>query len=122
MTKLPATCRKSLRDGRYALAAHLLIAQYQRRNKKLQEAAISYLEALREADMMIIKESQQAVLRQQYEPLIEEFSQEQDKEMLGQICDNVTEMLVRQNWRDHITKTRRQMSSGGSGGSSHADR
>ncbi|MFN2143764.1 MAG: tetratricopeptide repeat protein, partial [Anaerolineales bacterium] len=62
--------QKSLRDDRYALAAHLLIAQYQRKNKKLQEAAFSYLEALREADVMMIRESQQAILRQQYEPLI----------------------------------------------------
>ncbi|MFN2145973.1 MAG: tetratricopeptide repeat protein, partial [Anaerolineales bacterium] len=65
--------------------------------------------------VMMIRESQQAVLRQQYEPLIEEFSQEQSKETLDQLCDNVTEMLVRPNWRDHIAKTRKQMSSGGSG-------
>jgi len=105
--------QKSLSDDRYSLASHLLIAQQQRGSKKFQQAAISYLEALREADIMMIKEPLQIILRQQYEPLLEAFSQEKNKDVLEQICDNVTEMLVRQNWRDHIAKTRKQMSSGG---------
>ena len=39
------------------------------------------------------------------------------KRLDEQICDNVTEMLVRQNWRDYIEKTRKQMPGGGSGAS-----
>ncbi|MBN2045014.1 MAG: tetratricopeptide repeat protein [Anaerolineales bacterium] len=106
---------KAIRDEKFALASHLLIAQQHRSNNNLQKAAISYLEALREADIQIIELEHKASLRSQYEPLIEGFSQQRDTSILEQICDNVTEMLVRQNWRDHIAKTRKQMP--GSGGS-----
>ncbi len=103
-------------DDRFALAAHLIVAQQHRASDHLQKAAISYIEALREADIQIIDIDKQDVLRRQYEPLVEEIAHEKDRSVLTQLCDNVTELLVRQNWRDHLTKTRKQMPVGGSGG------
>ena len=104
------------RRSRFALAAHLIVAQQHRASDHLQKAAISYIEALREADIQIIDIDKQDVLRRQYEPLVEEIAHEKDRSVLTQLCDNVTELLVRQNWRDHLTKTRKQMPVGGSGG------
>jgi len=115
MEKAYRHLQRALGDERFALAAHLLIAQQHRASDHLHKAAASFIEALREADVMIIKEDQRELLRQQYEPVIEEVSQERDKIILKQICMNVTDLLIRQNWRAHIYKTRKQMPGGGSG-------
>ena len=115
MDKAYRHLQRALGDERFALAAHLLIAQHHRASGHMHKAAVSYIEALREADVIIIKENQREILRQQYEPVIEEISQERDKIILTQICTNVSELLIRQNWREHIAKTRKQMPGGGSG-------
>jgi tetratricopeptide (TPR) repeat protein len=101
--------QRSLGIEKFSLAAYLLIAQQNLAAGQLQKAACTYLEALREADSELVPEEEQEGLRRQYELLIEEVSQKRDEEVLKQICTSVSEMLIRQNWRDHVLKTRREM-------------
>jgi len=48
--------QRALGDEKFSLAAHLIIAQQHRASDHMQKAAISYIEALREADALIIKD------------------------------------------------------------------
>ena len=44
-----------------------------------------------------------------YEPLIEAQATQTDETSLKRLCDNINEMLMRKNWRDHLHKAREQL-------------
>jgi tetratricopeptide (TPR) repeat protein len=44
-----------------------------------------------------------------YEPLIEAQAAQEDEASLKRLCDNINEMLMRRNWREHLYKSREQM-------------
>lgn len=44
-----------------------------------------------------------------YEPLIEAQASETDEATLKRLCDNINEMLMRKNWREHLHRAREQM-------------
>ncbi len=93
----------------FGLASRLLMGQVNQKLGRLDLASQDYLEALKLADAMIVPPEQSDEIRQMYEPLIEAQATEQDPTVLKRLCDNVNEMLMRKNWRDHLHRAREQM-------------
>lgn len=93
----------------FGLAARLLMGQLNQKMGRLGPASLDYLEALKLADAMIVPTEQSDEIRQMYEPLIEAQANETDEVALKRLCENINEMLMRKNWRDHLYKAREQM-------------
>ena len=93
----------------FGLAARLLMGQINQKLGRLGPASLEYLEALKLADAMIVPPEQSDEIRQMYEPLIEAQAAEEDEPSLKRLCDNISEMLLRKNWRDHLYKAREQL-------------
>ncbi|MGZ9234602.1 MAG: tetratricopeptide repeat protein [Anaerolineales bacterium] len=93
----------------FGLAARLLMGQINRQLGRLGPASLDYLEALKLADAMIVPPEQSDEIRQMYEPLIEAQAVEEDEGSLKRLCDNISEMLLRKNWRDHLYRAREQL-------------
>ena len=107
--------QRAINHPNFALASRLLIAKQFFSKDRLQEAVVEYLEALQEADISVIAENQKENLRAQYDPLIESFGQKTDRNKLRQLCENIEDLLARQDWRDHVVKARRQLPSTATG-------
>ena len=58
---------------------------------------------------MIVPAEQADEISQMYEPLIEAQAMETDEVALKRLCDNINDMLMRKNWRDHLYRAREQM-------------
>jgi tetratricopeptide (TPR) repeat protein len=93
----------------YVLAARLVSGQILRKLKRTKDAAAEYLEALKIADAAVVPPDQVDVIQQLYEPLIESLGRENDEKALTKLCENVDQMLVRMNWRKHLSKLRDEM-------------
>ena len=93
----------------YAIASRLLMAQIEFKLGHLAEAAVDYLEALKNADSLVVNPDQAAELRQLYEPIIEAQNQQTNTETLQQLCNTVRQMLMRPNWRNEILQAREQL-------------
>jgi tetratricopeptide (TPR) repeat protein len=93
----------------YALGSRLLMAQIQRHLEHLPEATVEYLEALKIADSIVVPPEKSAEIRQLYESLIESQSQQTDTEKMEQLCDNISHLLLRPNWRSEVTQAREQL-------------
>lgn len=102
--------QQCVKHADYTLAAHLLSGQILRGLNRHKEAAIEYLEALKIADAEIVPPEQADTIRQLYEPLIESMNQDTDAKAFAKLCENVEQMLMRVNWRQHLTKMRQEMS------------
>ena len=107
--------QRSVNHPKFALASRLIIAKQLFAKDRIQDAATEYLEALREADVSIVAENQQENLRSQYDPVIETFTQKVDKDKQRQLCENIEDLVSREDWRDHVVKARRQLPSTDSG-------
>jgi tetratricopeptide (TPR) repeat protein len=99
----------AVKHNDFGLAARLLLGQVQQKLGRLGPASIEYLEALRLADSMVVPAEQAEEISQMYEPLIEAQASQTDEASLKRLCDNVNEMLMRKNWREHLYKSREQM-------------
>ena len=93
----------------FGLAARLLMGKNLKRLERIPEAATEYLEALKIADVMLAPDDQAAGLRQLYEPLIEAQAREEDEKAHLRLCENVEEMLIRKNWREHLLASREEL-------------
>jgi tetratricopeptide (TPR) repeat protein len=93
----------------FALGARLLLGQINRKLGRLGPASIEYLEALRLADAMTVPAEQSDEIAQLYEPLIEAQATQSDEVTLSRLCDNIGDMLMRKDWRDHLHQAREQM-------------
>jgi tetratricopeptide (TPR) repeat protein len=99
----------AVKHNDFNLAARLLLGQTQQKLGRLGPASIEYLEALRIADSMVVPPEQSEEISQMYEPLIEAQASQTDEAALKRLCDNINEMLMRKNWRDHLYRAREQM-------------
>jgi tetratricopeptide (TPR) repeat protein len=99
----------AVKHNDFGLAARLLMGQINQRLGRFGPASLEYLEALKLADSMIVPPEQTDEIRQMYEPLIEAQALENDEATLKRLCDNINEMLMRKNWRDHLYRAREQM-------------
>jgi tetratricopeptide (TPR) repeat protein len=93
----------------FALGTRLLMGELLNKMGRMSEASVEYLEALKLADSMIVPEDFADEIRQLYEPLIEAQAADADETNQLRLCKNVQELLVRENWRKHLLKTREQL-------------
>ena len=99
----------AVKHNDFNLAARLLMGQINQKMGRLQAASVEFLEALKLADAAIVPVEQSDEIRQMYEPLIEAQAAEKDEVALKRLCDNINDLLMRKNWRDHLHKSREQM-------------
>jgi tetratricopeptide (TPR) repeat protein len=93
----------------FALGARLLMGKILNKMGRINEASVEYLEALKQADSMIVSEEFADEIRQLYEPLIEAQASDTDENSQVRLCKNVQELLVRPDWRSHLLKAREQL-------------
>ncbi len=101
--------QKAAGHARFALGARLLLGQIWYQRGKYAKAAARYLEALSAADAQVVPPEKADELRELYEPLIEAFSRSRDEEQQKRLCENIHELLMRPNWRNHLADARRQL-------------
>ena len=108
--------QQCLRHDDFGMAARLLSGQIYLKIGKLNEAAVENLEALKQADSMVVPTGQSEAIRQMYEPLVEAQKDTSDSQALGRLCANIQELLVRGNWRSGLVKAREQLPTTPDGG------
>lgn len=101
--------KKSVQHELFGLGAHLLLALTLYKMDLTKEASIEYLEALRIADAESVPADQAEELIQLYEPLIESYSHQSDAKLQKRICENISKMMIRPDWRDQIQRARHQL-------------
>jgi tetratricopeptide (TPR) repeat protein len=101
--------KKSVQHELFGLGTHLLLAITLYKMDLTKDASIEYLEALRIADSESVSADQAEELSQLYEPLIESFSHESDSKLQKRICENISKLLIRPDWRDQIQRARQQL-------------
>ena len=103
--------KRSVSHVDYALGSRLLMADVYKKKEIIGEAAIQYLEALRIADLKIVPDEHADGLRQLYEPLIEAHAQTAKEKDNEQLCNTISEMLDRSQWRKSLRKIRKELAS-----------
>jgi len=93
----------------YALGTRLLQGQIYFKKGQIKEAGMEYLEALKLADTATMNTDQADEIGQMYEPLIESYQSQKDDDVFRRLCDNVSALLIRADWREQLHKTREQM-------------
>jgi len=101
--------QSSVKHHEYALGSRLLLGEVQYRKGKMREAALEYLEALKQADSMTVPAEQADEIRQLYEPLIEIQQRQDDEDAQRRLCDNVRSLLMIPDWREQLQRIRSQM-------------
>ncbi len=101
--------KKSVQHELFGLGARLLLALTLYKMDSIKDASMQYLEALRIADAESVSADQAEVLRQLYEPLIESYSQQSDLKLQKRICENISKMLIRPDWRTQVQQARQQL-------------
>ncbi|MGA7193478.1 MAG: tetratricopeptide repeat protein [Anaerolineales bacterium] len=99
----------SVKHNDYALGSRLLLGDIFFKKGQLREAALEYLEALKLADSTTVPAEESDAINQLYEPLIESQQNQNDDVVNRRLCENVSKMLMRPDWRDQVHKTREQM-------------
>ncbi len=101
--------KKAVQHELFGLGARLLLGLTLYKMDRIQDAAIEYLEALRIADSESVSADQAEELLQLYEPLVEAFTQQSETKLQKRICENISKMLIRPDWRDQTQKARQQL-------------
>lgn len=99
----------AVKHNDYGLGSRLLLGEILFKKGQLKQAALEYLEALKLADSMTVPEDQADEIRQLYEPIVEAQQNQIDDTANRRLCENVSKMLMRPDWRDQIHHTREQM-------------
>ena len=99
----------AVKHADFSLGARLLMGEILLKVGRTDEAAIEYLEALKQADSMVVPDEYADEIRQLYEPLIEAQATDTDENNQRRLCKNIKELLVRSNWRNLLIKTREQL-------------
>jgi len=99
----------SVKHKDYALGTRLLQGQIYLKKGQIKEAGLEYIEALKLADTMTANTDQADEIGQMYEPLIESYQSQKDDDAFRRLCENVSTMLLRADWREQLHKTREQM-------------
>jgi tetratricopeptide (TPR) repeat protein len=100
--------QKAVKHPDFALGARLVLAQDYQKMGRPKEAAVEYLEALRLADIQLVSGDQSDALGQMYDPLIESQTG-QPPDVQAKLCENISNFLLRANWRNHLAQARRQL-------------
>lgn len=103
--------QRAVSSPTYALGSRLVLGNVFQDREKHKDAAEEYLEALRIADAAVVSPEQALVLTQLYEPLIEAYLTSASVEDHIKLCENIQELLVRPDWRTHLSNARRELPS-----------
>ncbi len=106
---------QSVRHDDFNMAAHLMMGQVNRELGKMTEASVEYLEALKQADSIVVEADKVTEMRQLYEPLIDAQSRDKDEARCKRLCDNIHSLLMRPNWRNTMLTARAQLPKPGEG-------
>jgi len=109
MEKATRHLQLALQHPDFSLGSRLLLGQICQRTGDLRQAAVEFLEALRLADAASVSPDQADILDQLYEPLVEAQTQSDDAQLQQQLCDNISGLLMRADWRDHLRQARQQL-------------
>ena len=101
--------QESVKNPDYALGSYLLIAQLYEASDQFAEASLSYLNALRLADMELVSPEEAEELSQGYEPILEDQVNLTDKNAQVKLCDAIRGQLLRADWRQYLTMARQQL-------------
>jgi tetratricopeptide (TPR) repeat protein len=101
--------QNAVRHRDYALGSRLLMGQILQRMGRISEAAIQFLEALKLADSAVVLPEKADELRQLYEPIIEAQNARADDAAQSRFCENISELLIRPNWQEHLRKARQEL-------------
>ncbi len=101
--------QRTVSHADFALGARLLLGDIWYQRGEFRTAAERYMEALRSADAQVVSPEYADELRELYDPLIDTLSREKDEDRQKRLCENISELLVRPNWRTHIKNARRQL-------------
>ena len=101
--------QKAVQHPDFALGSRLLLGQTLNRLNRIDEAAIEYLRALALADISQIPEEQRQSILDAYDPIIESQRLVTDESLHQRVCDNVSELLMRPNWRVSLSQARQQI-------------
>ena len=99
----------AVRHNDYGLGSRLLLAEILFKKEQVKAASMEYLEALKLADSMTVSAEEADAINQLYEPLLESQQNQKDETVNRRLCENVSKMLMRSDWRDQVHKTREQM-------------
>jgi tetratricopeptide (TPR) repeat protein len=105
----------AIKHNDYGLGARLLLGDILFKKGQLKDAALEYLEALKQADSMTAPEEQSDDIQQLYEPLVEAQQNQKEEAPNRSLCENVRALLLRPDWRDEIYRTREQTRRGQDG-------
>lgn len=98
--------QRSVQHPTFSLGSRLLLGEAFLKMGRIQEAAVEYLEALKNADVAVVHADLADGLRQLYDPLIESQAQETNETQQAQVCTSVGDLLMRPNWRNHLRQFR----------------
>lgn len=101
--------QKSVQHELFSLGARLLLGLTLYKMELVKEASIEYLEAMRIADAESVPADQAEELLQLYDPLIDAYTQQSDIKLQKRICENISKMLIRPDWREQIRLARQQI-------------
>jgi tetratricopeptide (TPR) repeat protein len=101
--------KKSVQHEVLGLGSRLLLALNLYKMEQIDEASIAYLQALRIADAESVPADQAEEVKQLYEPLIETFTQQSDTKLQKRICENISKMLIRPDWKQQTQRARQQL-------------
>lgn len=101
--------QNAVRHRDYALGSRLLMGQILQRMGRMAEAAIQFLEALKLADSEVVSPEKADEIRQLYEPIIEAQSLRSDDSAQSRLCENISELLIRPNWKENLRKARQEL-------------
>jgi len=103
------TLRQAVTHESFAMATRLLLGKILSSRELYKEAGLEYLEALRLADSESVLPEQAEELRQLYEPIHEVISHQTDDVLQKRLCTNISELLIRPDWRNQMLKARLQL-------------
>ncbi len=101
--------KKGLVYPDFALAANYLLGEIYYKQKRLRDAAIAYLEALKMADAQVVAPEHAEDLQQLYVPIIEAQAEAESDEVHERVCANVRDLLQTDAWRDKLREARQQL-------------
>jgi tetratricopeptide (TPR) repeat protein len=93
----------------FSFGAHLLLGLTLYKMDSFKDSSIEYLKALRIADAESVSADKAEELKAVYEPLIESFAQDSDEKLQKRICENISKMLIRPDWREQTRLARQQL-------------
>ncbi|HRJ57485.1 MAG TPA: tetratricopeptide repeat protein [Anaerolineales bacterium] len=101
--------QNAVKHNDYALATRLMLGKMLVKKTSYLEAATEYIEALKLSDATTVPSELADDIRQQYEPIIENYQKQTDEDALRKVCSNVEGLLMRPDWREQLKKMREQL-------------